>query len=50
MTGFATEYNHACLVVERNNHGSGVLALAKASAVIRGSIANQVRRDGLPLP
>jgi hypothetical protein len=26
-TGVATEYNHAWLVVERNNHGSGVLAL-----------------------
>jgi hypothetical protein len=27
VTGIATEYNNACLVVERNNHGSGVLAL-----------------------
>jgi hypothetical protein len=28
MTDLAAEYNHAWLVVERNNHGSGVLALA----------------------
>ncbi|MGA9127066.1 MAG: terminase [Terracidiphilus sp.] len=27
VTALATEYNHAMLVVERNNHGSGVLAL-----------------------
>ena len=27
VTGIATEYNNAWLVVERNNHGSGVLAL-----------------------
>jgi hypothetical protein len=27
VTELATEYNHAWLVVERNNHGSGVLAL-----------------------
>jgi hypothetical protein len=27
MTALATEYNQAWLVVERNNHGSGVLAL-----------------------
>jgi hypothetical protein len=26
-TAVATEYNHGWLVVERNNHGSGVLAL-----------------------
>ncbi len=29
VTGLAEEYNHAWLVVERNNHGSGVLALAE---------------------
>ena len=29
ITGLANEYNHAWLVVERNNHGSGVLALAE---------------------
>jgi hypothetical protein len=27
VAGLATEYNHAWLVVERNNHGTGVLAL-----------------------
>ena len=31
MTGLATEYNGAWLVVERNNHGSGVLALAETA-------------------
>jgi hypothetical protein len=29
VTGLAEEYNRAWLVVERNNHGSGVLALAE---------------------
>ncbi len=29
VTELAGEYNHAWLVVERNNHGSGVLALAE---------------------
>jgi hypothetical protein len=29
VTGLAAEYNGAWLVVERNNHGSGVLALAE---------------------
>jgi hypothetical protein len=29
VTGLAGEYNGAWLVVERNNHGSGVLALAE---------------------
>jgi hypothetical protein len=27
MTELAIEYNQACIVVERNNHGSGILAL-----------------------
>jgi hypothetical protein len=31
VTGLATEYNSAWLVVERNNHGSGVLALAETA-------------------
>ncbi len=31
VTALAAEYNHACLVVERNNHGSGVLALAETA-------------------
>ena len=29
VTDLAAEYNHAWLVVERNNHGAGVLALAE---------------------
>ena len=31
VTELATEYNGAWLVVERNNHGSGVLALAETA-------------------
>ncbi len=31
VTALAAEYNDAWLVVERNNHGSGVLALAETS-------------------
>lgn len=31
VTGLAAEYNNAWLVVERNNHGSGVLALAETA-------------------
>jgi hypothetical protein len=31
VTGLAAEYNGAWLVVERNNHGSGVLALAETN-------------------
>jgi hypothetical protein len=31
VTALATEYNEAWLVVERNNHGSGVLALAETA-------------------
>ncbi|MGA9585151.1 MAG: terminase [Terracidiphilus sp.] len=30
VAGIATEYNHACIVVERNNHGSGVLSLIES--------------------
>ena len=30
VTDLAAEYNHGWLIVERNNHGSGVLALADA--------------------
>lgn len=30
VTELAAEYNHAWLVIERNNHGSGILALAEA--------------------
>jgi hypothetical protein len=31
VTGLAAEYNGAWLVVERNNHGSGVIALAETA-------------------
>jgi len=31
VNGLASEYNHAWLVVERNNHGSGVLAYLETS-------------------
>jgi hypothetical protein len=31
VTDLATEYNRAWLVIERNNHGSGVLALAETA-------------------
>jgi hypothetical protein len=34
-TGLAEEYNHAWLVVERNNHGAGVLALAETACKYR---------------
>jgi hypothetical protein len=30
VTGLASEYNRAMLVIERNNHGSGVLALCES--------------------
>ena len=35
VTGLAAEYNDAWLVVERNNHGSGVLALAETACGYR---------------
>ena len=35
VTELATEYNRAWLVVERNNHGSGVLAHMETSRAIR---------------
>jgi hypothetical protein len=45
VTDLATEYNHAWLVVERNNHGSGVLALAET--VCRyGRIYRQAEQSG----
>ena len=49
VTALAAEYNHAWLVIERNNHGSGVLALAQASADTRVSITKPGSRDGLQL-
>jgi hypothetical protein len=35
VSGLATEYNSAWVVVERNNHGSGVLALAETACKYR---------------
>jgi hypothetical protein len=35
VTALAAEYNQAWLVVERNNHGSGVLALAETACGYR---------------
>ena len=46
VTALAAEYNSAWLVVERNNHGSGVLALAKASAATRVSTGKRDSRVG----
>jgi hypothetical protein len=45
VTELAAEYNHAWLVVERNNHGSGVLALA-ASVCRYGRIYKQGGQAG----
>jgi hypothetical protein len=45
VTELATEYNGAWLVVERNNHGSGVLALAE-TACKYGRIYMQGGRQG----
>jgi hypothetical protein len=45
VTDLATEYNGAWLVVERNNHGSGVLALA-ATACKYGRIYRQGGQAG----
>jgi hypothetical protein len=44
-TGLAEEYNGAWLVVERNNHGSGVLALAE-TACKYGRIYRQAGQGG----
>ncbi len=45
ITELAAEYNRAWLVVERNNHGSGVLALAE-SVVKYGRIFRQAGQPG----
>jgi hypothetical protein len=45
VTDLAAEYNSAWLVVERNNHGSGVLALAE-TACKYGRIYMQGGRQG----
>ncbi len=44
MTELASEYNQAWLVVERNNHGSGVLALAETAC----GYARVYRQGGQP--
>ena len=44
VTTLAAEYNHAWLVVERNNHGSGVLALAETAC----GYARIYRQGGQP--
>ena len=44
ITELATEYNHAWLVIERNNHGSGILALAESVCGYR----NIYRSGGQP--
>jgi hypothetical protein len=44
VSGLAAEYNQAWLVVERNNHGSGVLAYLDSSC----GYARVYRQDGLP--
>jgi hypothetical protein len=44
VTELAAEYNHAWLVVERNNHGSGVLALAETAC----KYARIYRQSGQP--
>jgi hypothetical protein len=51
VTRLATEYNGAWLVVERNNHGSGVLALVGDGVQVRARLlykaaAGQGGRDG----
>jgi hypothetical protein len=35
VTALAAEYNHALLVIERNNHGTGILALAATSCAYK---------------
>ncbi len=47
VTALATEYNQAWLVVERNNHGSGVLAhIETGLPATRASTAKTGRRGG----
>ncbi len=41
VTKLAAEYNQAWLVVERNNHGSGVLALAGGGLQIRADLSSR---------
>ena len=44
VTELAAEYNHAWLVVERNNHGSGVLAMVETNC----GYQRIYRQDGQP--
>ncbi len=44
ITELAKEYNHAQLVIERNNHGSGILALVETACGYR----NVYRQNGQP--
>jgi hypothetical protein len=46
VTGLATEYNGAWLVVERNNHGSGVLALAETACKYERIYQQRGRQGG----
>ena len=46
VTELAAEYNRAWLVVERNNHGSGVLALMETCAGTGGFTGRADRRVG----
>ena len=46
VTELAAEYNQAWLVVERNNHGSGVLALMETVCGYGGFIGRGGRRVG----
>ena len=46
VTELATEYNRAWLVVERNNHGSGVLALAGDELQVRADLSRRTGQAG----
>ncbi len=46
VSGLRREYNHAWLVVERNNHGSGVLALAREPCADYPRIYRQAGQPG----
>jgi hypothetical protein len=48
VTVLAAEYNQAWLVVERNNHGSGVLALAETSCKYTRIYKQGGRQEGQP--
>jgi hypothetical protein len=48
VTGLAREYNSAWLVVERNNHGSGVLALAETACKYERIYYQGGRQRGQP--